>query len=109
MLHLHQTYGKTIHVRCPAARASPSGRASGVRQLTCSLGTLVAPPSVLQTWQYDKHPDLPLGPPQLMMSYTHEYARPRFPALAPALAPLTLPSVPRRAAAPQVSGAQGDG
>lgn len=24
----------------------------------------------LQTWQYDIHPDLPLGPPQLMMSYT---------------------------------------
>lgn len=35
MLHLHQTYGKTIH-----------------------------------TWAFDDFPELPLGPPHLMMSYT---------------------------------------
>lgn len=35
MLHLHQTYGKTIH-----------------------------------TWAFDEFPELPLGPPHLMMSFT---------------------------------------
>ena len=26
----------------------------------------------IHTWQYDIHPDLPLGPPALMMSYTRD-------------------------------------
>ncbi|KZV87870.1 hypothetical protein EXIGLDRAFT_620114 [Exidia glandulosa HHB12029] len=26
----------------------------------------------IHTWAFDEHPDLPLGPPQLMMSWTNE-------------------------------------
>jgi hypothetical protein len=26
----------------------------------------------IHTWAYDESPELPLGPPQLMMSYTHD-------------------------------------
>lgn len=53
MLELHRTYGKTIHT------------------------WQVLPAQVVDhplTWsrQYDKHPDLPLGPPQLMMSLTDD-------------------------------------
>lgn len=57
MMELHDTYGKTIH--------------------TCMLSLTINEPSVKlipssPLGQYDIHPDLPLGPPTLMMSYTSD-------------------------------------
>jgi hypothetical protein len=54
MLELQKTYGKTIHtwVSCPL-----NGVDITLTECTCVQA-------------FDKHPDLPLGPPHLMMAYT---------------------------------------
>lgn len=55
MIELHRTYGKTIHTWY-VSLVTPWGLR----------------PTSNKIRQYDKHPDLPLGPPQLMMSLTDD-------------------------------------
>jgi hypothetical protein len=59
MIELHDTYGKTIHTcKYRSAHQWSICLADDLDFDTAGKG------------QYDIHPDLPLGPPQLMMSYT---------------------------------------
>lgn len=54
MLELRKTYG-SLHLG--AAPSESHTRATG---------------KTIHTWAFDEHPDLPLGPPQLMMSWTSD-------------------------------------
>lgn len=59
MKELQTTYGK-VHLR-RSARGSPVSSFTYTQSL---------PPQTIHTWRPELHPDLPLGPPSLMMSFT---------------------------------------
>lgn len=65
MMELHDTYGKTIHT----CTCSPCCICAQKRDIADDLGADLG--------QYDIHPDLPLGPPTLMMSYTSDEQVPK--------------------------------
>lgn len=60
MRELQRTYGKVSH--------KPS---SCISELV-ELAHLFFYHQAIQTWHTDKHPDLPIGPPELLMSTIRE-------------------------------------
>jgi hypothetical protein len=78
MTELHDTYGKTVHT-CESGVGIEEEMQRGKKKNEQDEMTsrergveCLADRRYLFVGQYDKYPDFPMGPPQLMMSYTND-------------------------------------
>ena len=65
----YQVRSRSIFAGCQHSGVSQD-MASDIAEQPAMLELQKTYGKTIHTWQFDKHPDLPLGPPALMMSYT---------------------------------------